>query len=84
MLRVARICPCYGSVSPNPKFKLPIRTVHHDIHIEICLETKFYIFLNFFTIFYIGMKFVNLKLLKSFKTYKFITLLKIVKNFQKI
>ena len=65
MLRVAQVCSCYGSVSPNPKFKLPIRTVHHYIHIEICLETKFYIFINCFTIFYIDMKFVNLKLLES-------------------
>ena len=26
MLHVAPICPCYGSVSPNPMFKLPIRS----------------------------------------------------------
>ena len=44
MLCKTQILPCFATVSPNPKFKLPIQTVHHDLHIETNLETKFYIF----------------------------------------
>ena len=33
------------------KFKLSISSAQHVLHIEMCLETKFYIFWNFFTIF---------------------------------
>ena len=33
------------------KFKLSISSAKHVLHIEMCLETKFYIFWNFFTIF---------------------------------
>ena len=40
----AQIRPCFATISLNPKLKLPIQTVHHDLHIEIRLETKFYIF----------------------------------------
>ena len=35
-------------ISPIRKFKHPIRTVEYDLHIEISLETKFYIFFEFF------------------------------------
>ena len=33
------------------KFKLSISSAQHVLHIKMCLETKFYIFWNFFTIF---------------------------------
>ena len=33
------------------KSKRSIRTVHLVLHINMCLETKFYIFLNFFLLF---------------------------------
>ena len=51
---------CLHVVSTNQKSKWPIRTIKHDLYIEISLETEFYIFLNFFTIFNEGDKFVNL------------------------
>ena len=33
------------------KSKQSIQTVQHDIYIKMCLEIKFYIFLNFFIIY---------------------------------
>ena len=46
----------YGPKCCHPEFdfsksKRSIRAVHLVLHINICLETKFYIFLNFFTIY---------------------------------
>ena len=40
-----------GLYSTFLKFKQSIQTVQHDRYIKICLLIKFYIFLNFFTIY---------------------------------
>ena len=62
------------------KFKRPIRTVEHDVHIEIFLETKFYIFLKFFTIF---KRCDKLDGSEKFRLTNFVTSLKNSKKFQK-
>ena len=44
----------FGALRPFVPLSSPkqsIRTIQDDLHIEMCLETKFYIFWNFFTIF---------------------------------
>ena len=60
VLAQARMHRACGIISPIENLKLPTQTVEYDLHIEISLETKFYIFLNFFTIFNGGDKLVNL------------------------
>ena len=70
----------YGIVSPIRMFKLPIWTVEVDLHIEIYFETKFYIFLKFFTIFKRGDK---LDGSEKFRLTNFVISLKNSKKFQK-
>ena len=42
---------CLTSLSPFSKSKQSIWVAQHDLHIKMCLETKFYILWIFFTIF---------------------------------
>jgi hypothetical protein len=46
MLREAQNIPCFASLSRIWKSKRPIQTIEHDLHIEISLEIKLYIFLK--------------------------------------
>ena len=81
---LTRSFPCDALDFEFSKFKWPIRTVDLVLHINMCLETKFYIFWNFFTI--------SLDLLKIavfygpdlLKTAIFNKSKKIVKKFQKM
>ena len=66
------------------KVQMTDRDVEHDLHIEISLETKFYIFLNFFTIFNGGDKFVNLIFSNPSNNTIFYLSKKIVKKFKKM
>ena len=75
---------CLIVVSSIEMFKQPIRTVEHDLHIEISLETKFPIFLNFFTIFSDILKMVILDGSEIIRLTNLSSLLKIVKNFKKM
>jgi hypothetical protein len=59
VLREAQNLLCFASVSQIYKFKRPIQTVEHHLHIEISLEIKIYIFLNFFYYFLDGYKIVS-------------------------
>ena len=73
-----------GIVSLIQKYKRPIRTVGHDLHIEISMETKFFIFLNFFTIFSDILKRVILDGYEVIRLKNLSYLLKIVKSFKKM
>ena len=42
---------CCHPIFDFSKSKQSIQTVHLVLHINICLETKFYIFWNFFSIY---------------------------------
>ena len=71
-------------VSPIRKFKHPIRTIEYYLHIEISLETKFFIFLEFFLLFFPDiLKMVILDGYKVIRLTNLSSLLKIVKNFKK-
>ena len=75
---------CFHLVSTNQKSKWPIRTVKRDLHIEISFETKFYIFMNFFTIYNGRDKFVNLIFSNPSNKTIFYLSEKIVKKFKKM
>ena len=67
------------------KFKNSIRTFQRVLHIKMFLETKFYIFWKFFTIFSeFFIKLNNNKKKKFSKVMTFKNYEKIVKNFQKL
>jgi hypothetical protein len=51
VLREAQNLSCFASVSRTWKFKWLILTIEHDLHIDISLEIKFYIFWKFLLFF---------------------------------
>ena len=72
-------------ISSFLKSKQSIRTAQHDLHVKICLETKFYIFWNFFTIFLDLLKIAVFQInLDHKKTAIFNKSKKIVKKISKI
>ena len=76
MLVQVRMHGACDIISPIQKFKRPIRTVGHDLHIEISLETKFFIFLKFFTIFSDILKMVILDGYEVIRLTNFVTSIK--------
>ena len=81
VLGQARMQRCLRVVSPIEKFKRPIRTVQCVLHIEISLQTKFYIFSNFFTIFF---RFLKIVVIGGSKTIWIKNFVKSEKNSKKI